>query len=81
MQLHEDDDILGRFTPEEYTWTTPKKGIVMVGTFVLTMFGFCGVVYNLYPDRPAVPRRFPHDGLVEALGGPTALPALSDKDK
>ncbi|KAH0606814.1 uncharacterized protein H6S33_003648 [Morchella sextelata] len=79
--LHEDDDILGRFTPEEYTWTTPQKGMVMIGTFVLAVFGLCGAVYSVYPDKPAVPRRFPHGGLVDALGGPGALPALSDSDE
>lgn len=81
MQLHEDDDILGRFSPEEYTWTTPGKGVVMVGTFMLAVFGLCGAVYSLYPDRPAVPRRFPHDGLREALGGEGALGALSDREE
>lgn len=53
----------------------------MFGTFVLAFSGFCGVVYNLYPDKPAVPRRFPHDGLLEALGGPGGQPALSDRDE
>jgi NADH dehydrogenase (ubiquinone) 1 beta subcomplex subunit 8 len=53
----------------------------MIGTFVLAVFGLCGAVYSVYPDKPAVPRRFPHGGLVDALGGPGALPALSDSDE
>lgn len=53
----------------------------MLGTFVLAFSGLCGVVYALYPDKPAVPRRFPHGGLVEALGGPGGQPALSDRDE
>lgn len=81
IQLHEDDDILGRFSPEEYTWTTPGKGLVMIGTFVLTFSAFCGVVYQFYPDKPAIPRKFPHGGLAEALGGPGSLPALPDYDE
>lgn len=53
----------------------------MVGTFALAVFGLCGTVYSFYPDKPAVARRFPHGGLVDALGGPNALPALSDRDE
>jgi len=68
--LHEDYDILGRFSPEVYTWTTPGKGLAQVGMFVATVFGLCGVVYMFYPDKPAVPRTFPHNGLEKALGGP-----------
>ncbi|PUU73289.1 hypothetical protein B9Z19DRAFT_1117411 [Tuber borchii] len=78
--LHEDDDLLGRFTPEEYTHFKPRWAFAMNGIFIATMLGFCGVVYALYPDMPAVPRTFPHDGLLDALGGPGALPALPDKD-
>ena len=70
LQLHEDYDILGRFSPEVYTWTTPGKGLAQVGMFVATVFGLCGVVYMFYPDKPAVPRAFPHNGLEKALGGP-----------
>ena len=69
-QIHEDNDILGRMTPEVYTWTTPGKGLVMIGTFVATVFSLCGAVYMFYPDKVAVPRTYPHGGLEKALGGP-----------
>jgi NADH dehydrogenase (ubiquinone) 1 beta subcomplex subunit 8 len=72
--VHEDEDILGRFSLEEYTWTTPGKGALQIGAFIATVFSLCGVVYLFYPDKPAVPRTFPHDGLTAALGGPKALP-------
>lgn len=74
LQLHEDNDILGRFSPEVYTWTTPGKGLFQIGCFVATVLSLCGVVYLFYPDKPAVPRRFPHNGLEVALGGKGALP-------
>ncbi|KAI5859099.1 hypothetical protein BZA05DRAFT_440702 [Tricharina praecox] len=76
--LHEDNDILGRFSPEEYTWVTPGKGALQIGVFVATVFSFMGVVYMFYPDKPAVPRTFPHAGLEKALGGPRALPAAAE---
>lgn len=60
------------FSPYEYTWTTPGKGAVMLGTFVLVVFGLCGVVSQFYPDRPSAPREF-EGGLEQELGGPGAL--------
>jgi hypothetical protein len=72
-QVHEDNDILGRFSPEEYTWVSPAKGLFQIGCFVTTVFGLLGVVYMFYPDMPAVPRTFPHNGLEKALGGPGVL--------
>ncbi|KAA8913737.1 hypothetical protein FN846DRAFT_928369 [Sphaerosporella brunnea] len=68
--VHEDNDILGRLSPEVYTWTTPGKGALQVCAFIATVLGLCGVVYMFYPDKPAVPRTFPHHGLEKALGGP-----------
>ena len=75
-QIHEDNDILGRFTPEEYTWTTPGKGIFQLGCAAGVMFSLIGAVYTFYPDRPAIPRTFPHGGLEKSLGGPGALLVL-----
>ncbi|RPB20817.1 hypothetical protein L211DRAFT_870387 [Terfezia boudieri ATCC MYA-4762] len=78
--VNEDEDILGRFSPEAYTWTTPGKGLMQNGLFVLTVLGLCGVVYSTYPDKPAVPRTFPYDGLREALGGEKAPAAKPDTE-
>ena len=66
--MHEDNDILGRFATEDYTWTTKGWGWVLMGSFVATFLGVLGVVYVTYPDKPAVPRTFP-DGLEQELGG------------
>jgi len=66
--VHEDNDILGRFATEDYTWTTAGWGWVLMGSFVATFLGVLGVVYVTYPDKPAVPRTFP-DGLEQELGG------------
>lgn len=50
------------------------------GLFILSVFGLCGVVYATYPDKPAVPRTFPFDGLRDALGGEKAPAAKPDRD-
>ncbi|KAK3112645.1 hypothetical protein LTR53_010868 [Teratosphaeriaceae sp. CCFEE 6253] len=69
--LHEDNDILGIFSPEEYTHTTPGWGAVQIGCFVAAFCTLCYTVAQFYPDRPSAPRTFP-DGLEKELGGPLA---------
>jgi len=70
--VHEDNDILGMFSPEEYTHVTPGTAIFQLGCFVGAVLGLCGVVSMFYPDTPTVPREF-EDGLERELGGPGAL--------
>ncbi|KAJ8608234.1 hypothetical protein MRB53_039765 [Persea americana] len=90
--VHEDNDILGIFSPEQYTWVSPGKGALqLVSNLILRktvtdikklMFvaAFGGLVYGVsfvYPDRPSAPRTFP-GGLEAELGGPGALRAHND---
>ena len=70
--VHEDNDILGMFSLEEYTHFKPAKAFFLMGCFITSVLGLCGVVRVYYPDRPSVPRTFP-GGLDKELGGPTAL--------
>lgn len=70
--VHEDHDMLGMFTPYEYTWVSPAKGLLQIGAFVATFLGMCWVVKATYPDRPAYPREF-EGGLEKELGGAGAL--------
>ncbi|KAL1990369.1 hypothetical protein VTN49DRAFT_6208 [Thermomyces lanuginosus] len=72
--VHEDNDILGVFSPEQYTHVTPKKAFLSIGTFVAAFLGLCGVVSLYYPDKPSAPRTFP-GGLEKELGGPSAVSA------
>ncbi|KAL4801901.1 hypothetical protein BDV18DRAFT_147768 [Aspergillus unguis] len=72
--VHEENEILGVFSPEQYTHVSARKGFVHLGAFVATFLGFCGVVSYFYPDKPSVARTFP-GGLEKELGGPNALPA------
>ena len=70
--VHEDNDILGMFSPEEYTHTKPGKGLFQIGCFVAAVFGLCGVVSMTYPDKQSAPREF-EGGLERELGGPGAV--------
>lgn len=70
--MHEDNDILGMFSPEEYTHTKPGKGLVQIGCFVAVVLGLCGVVSMTYPDKQSAPREF-EGGLERELGGPNAV--------
>jgi NADH dehydrogenase (ubiquinone) 1 beta subcomplex subunit 8 len=70
--VHEDNDILGMFSPEEYTHSTPGKAVFQIGCFVAAVFTLCGVVAMYYPDKPSAPREF-EGGLERELGGPGAV--------
>ncbi|MCJ1362308.1 hypothetical protein MMC16_001411 [Acarospora aff. strigata] len=78
--VHEDNDILGMFSPEEYTHYTSGKAFFLLGCFITTTLGLCGVVSMFYPDKPSTPREFP-DGLERELGGPNALRARKAGDE
>lgn len=67
--VHEDDDILGLFSPEEYTHTKPATAFFQIGCFITAVFGLCGVVYVLYPDKQSYPKEY-EGGLEKELGGP-----------
>lgn len=66
--VHEDNDILGMFSPEEYTHFKPGWGAACVGMFVATFLGVVSVVRVFYPDMPAVKARY-EGGLDRELGG------------
>lgn len=70
--MHEDNDILGVFSPEVHTHYKPGKGLFLIGCWVASFLGLCGVVSLTYPDKPSVPRTFPN-GLEKELGGPNAV--------
>ncbi|KAI0008833.1 hypothetical protein F4779DRAFT_585437 [Xylariaceae sp. FL0662B] len=77
--VHEDHDILGMFSPHEYTWISPGKGLWQIGAFIATFVGVCWVVGRLYPDRPSYPTEY-EGGLERELGGPGAVRARAPGD-
>ncbi|KAK7425793.1 hypothetical protein QQZ08_007771 [Neonectria magnoliae] len=78
--IHEDNDLLGIFSPWEYTWTTTGPGLMMVGSFLTVFFSVTGLVYLTYPDMVAYPREF-ESGLERELGGPGATRARMEGDE
>jgi len=52
--VHEDNDILGAFSTEEYTHFTPAWGVVLWGTAVASILGLSAVCWRLYPDKVCV---------------------------
>jgi len=78
--VHEDNDILGMFSLEEYTHTPPGKGLFQVACFIAVVLGLSGAVAMTYPDRPSAPREF-EGGLEKELGGPAAVRARRAGDE
>ncbi|KKK12756.1 hypothetical protein P175DRAFT_0501057 [Aspergillus ochraceoroseus IBT 24754] len=77
--VHEDNEILGVFSPEQYNHVTPRKGLFQLGAFVVTFLGLCGVVSLYYPDKASTPKTYT-DGLEKELGGANAVTARKDGD-
>lgn len=71
--VHEDNEILGVFSPEQYNHVSAGKGFAHLGIFVATFLSLVGVVSLYYPDKPSVPKTY-EDGLEKELGGPNAVP-------
>ena len=53
--VHEDNDILGIFSPEEYTHFTPAKAALCFGTFIFAFGTLVAIVYRYYPDKVGPP--------------------------
>ena len=70
--VHEDNDILGMFSPHEYTHFTPGWGAICLGSFVVTFLGVVAVARMVTPDMPSVKRGY-EGGLDRELGGEGAL--------
>ncbi|KAK0625479.1 NADH:ubiquinone oxidoreductase 20.1kD subunit [Bombardia bombarda] len=78
--VHEDHDLLGMFTPYEYTWVKPGKGAMQFGVFVVAVLTLCYTVKQYYPDRVSYPREF-EGGLLKELGGAGAVRARQAGDE
>ncbi|KAL2017190.1 hypothetical protein VTK56DRAFT_2510 [Thermocarpiscus australiensis] len=77
--VHEDHDILGMFSPYEYTWITPGKGLMQIGAFIAVFLSVLYAVKLTYPDRVSYPREF-EGGLERELGGAGAVRARMEGD-
>jgi NADH dehydrogenase (ubiquinone) 1 beta subcomplex subunit 8 len=71
--VHEDNDILGVFSLEEYNqWGPGKAARWFLGYFTAIGTFAGGIYYFAYPQKPGVKRDFPN-GLETELGGPRAM--------
>jgi NADH dehydrogenase (ubiquinone) 1 beta subcomplex subunit 8 len=70
--VHEDNDMLGIFSFEDYDVFTSKKAFLGWAWFIGGIATLSGIVYLFYPDRPATKRTAP-GGLLEEYGGPGGL--------
>ncbi|KAI9720300.1 MAG: hypothetical protein M1828_005763 [Chrysothrix sp. TS-e1954] len=73
--VHEDNDILAVFSPEEYTHMPAGKAALHFLTFVGAVGLLAALVNRFYPDTPAVPKGYP-GGLDVELGGERTMHAL-----
>lgn len=55
MQLHEQDDVLSMWSPDEYK-TPGTKALQDFGIAVALLASFSYVVYIMQPARPAAPK-------------------------
>ena len=78
--MHEDHDILGMFSPYEYTWVGTGKGLFQIGVFVAVFLSVCLGVKMGYSDRVSYPREF-EGGLERELGGAGAIRARMEGDE
>ncbi|KAK6842964.1 NADH:ubiquinone oxidoreductase 20.1kD subunit [Apiospora arundinis] len=77
--VHEDHDVLGMFSPYEYTWVSPAKGAAQIGAFVAVFLGVCYMIAQVYPDKQSYPREY-EGGLERELGGKGAVRARAPGD-
>lgn len=70
--MHEDNDILGVFSLEDYRHMTPARGFVMWMGFLATVGGLSYACAVTYPDRPSAPKEY-ENGLDRELGGAGAV--------
>lgn len=78
--VHEDDDILGRFSLHNYDYAGTRFALVGWGVFISAILGLTGAVYMVMPEHaPGVPREFPYDGLKEQLGGRRTVSARPEQ--
>ncbi|KAI8981849.1 hypothetical protein BDF20DRAFT_863590 [Mycotypha africana] len=65
--LHEEDELFGVWAPDLHHYS-PYKALFQFGLATAIFATFAGIVYKTYPDKPAVPRTYPYNGLTEEFG-------------
>ncbi|QRV89580.1 NADH-ubiquinone oxidoreductase family protein [Ceratobasidium sp. AG-Ba] len=66
--LPEQAEVLSLWSPDVFN-ISRESALKQFGIAVLVFLGFTMAVRASVPERPAVPRNYPYDGLVKELGG------------
>lgn len=64
------DDYYDMWSPDVYNHVSDKTALKSNGVFFSLIFGFGAVIayFQLNPEKPAMPRSFPKDGLAQLMG-------------
>ncbi|CEP16911.1 hypothetical protein [Parasitella parasitica] len=65
--VHEEDEIMGVWAPDLHNYS-PYKAAGQFALCTALFTGFAAIVYKFYPDKVAVPRTYPYNGLTEEFG-------------
>lgn len=65
-----DDDLYDMWSPDYYQFVSDKTALKHNALFFSVIFGLAGLVvyFELNPEKPAMPRSFPYNGLAKSLG-------------
>lgn len=68
--LNIDDDLYDMWSPEYYLFVSDKTALKHNAIFFSLIFSIAGAVayFQLNPEKPAMPRSFPDNGLAQSLG-------------
>lgn len=68
--LHIDEDLYDIWSPDYYQPVSDGTALKHNAVFFSLFFGICAAVaiFELNPEKPAMPRSFPYNGLAEYLG-------------
>lgn len=65
-----DDDLYDMWSPDYFQFVSDKTALKHNGVFFGAILAFAGAIYyfQLDPEKPAMPRSYPFNGLAKALG-------------
>ncbi|GMF09008.1 unnamed protein product [[Candida] boidinii] len=68
--VHVYHDMVDVWAPDHHDFVSDSKAVRHFLYFMGALAGFAGIIYvtDVWPDRPAMPRSYPHGGLAKDLG-------------
>lgn len=65
-----DDDLYDMWSPDYYQFVSDKTALKHNGIFLSLFIGFGAVItfWQINPEKPAMPRSYPYNGLAKSLG-------------